>query len=414
MQRKTEIKQLTENFVAIALTQIISYVIPLISLPYLARVLGAEKFGLVYWAQSLITYFCIITDFGFGLSAVKEISIHRNDHDKINQIFSSILFVKLCLIFICFIILTVLIIFIPKFNNEMLLFYLTFFMVIGNAIYPMWFFQGIEHMKYITFLNILSKSIFLGLIFIFIHSPKDYNIVAFLNSMGFFVSGLIGICIACRKFKLKIIIPSKENVLYQFKYSSEFFMSRIAVAGFTNTNAFVLGLIANPISVAYYTAAEKIYNSMLSLSYPITQTLYPYISKFKDIRRYKKIFYPSIIFLICMCIFMFFCSKIFIQIFYGLELLPAYKILRFFCFTVFFTFVSSLVGYPLLAAMGYSKATNFSIVLGSIVHIIGLSILYAINHLNIYTIAFMTVVAAFVSMFYKIHAISKYSLWNEE
>ena len=134
MQRKTEIKQLTENFVAIALTQIISYVIPLISLPYLARVLGAEKFGLVYWAQSLITYFCIITDFGFGLSAVKEISIHRNDHDKINQIFSSILFVKLCLIFICFIILTVLIIFIPKFNNEMLLFYLTFFMVIGNAI----------------------------------------------------------------------------------------------------------------------------------------------------------------------------------------------------------------------------------------------------------------------------------------
>ena len=144
---KTQIsdkKKLIENTIAIALTQIITYVIPLVSLPYLSRVLGVEKFGLVYWAQSFIIYFSIFTEFGFNLSAVREIALYKDNPQKISNIFNAVMVVKFFLIIISFLILLLLIGIFPKFKNEALLFILTFFMVIGNAIYPIWYFQGIQ------------------------------------------------------------------------------------------------------------------------------------------------------------------------------------------------------------------------------------------------------------------------------
>ena len=414
MKNKSEKRVLTENFISVALTQIISYIISLISLPYLSRVLGAEKFGLVFWAQAFMLYFFIITDYGFGLSAVKEISVNRDNKDKINQIFSSIMIVKLCLILLCFIIVSGFVLVIPKFHNEWLLFYMTFFMVIGNAIYPIWYFQGIEHMKYITAMNILAKSIFLLLIFIFIKHQTDYIFVALLNSLGFMISGLLGIYIACKRFGLKLIIPHKEEIIHQFKSSSEFFISRIAVAGYTNTNAFVLGLISNPVMVAYYVSAEKIYNALQGLAGPVSSVLYPYIARNKDIAKYKRLFYPSITVLILLSFLVFIFAKYFILIFFGQELLPAYKVLRIFCITVCLSFTNALIGYPLLAAMGYQKIPNLSVIIAGVFHVIGLFILFEFNKINIYTIAGMTVFAEFMSVSYRILGIKKYKLFSKE
>lgn len=410
---KGDNRVLTENFISLALTQAISYIIPLISLPYLARVLSAEKFGLVFWAQATIQYFIILTDFGFGLSAVREISIYRDDRDKINQIFNSIMIVKICLILLSFIILNLFIFLVPKFYNEWLLFYLTFFMVIGNALYPVWFFQGIEHMKYITFLNILAKSLFLILIFIFIKQPSDYVLVAILNSLGAITAGIIGIYIANKRFGLKLLIPNKEEIIHQFKYSSEFFMSRIASVGYTNTNAFILGLVSNPLMVAYYTAAEKIYVAMFGLTAPFSQALYPFVAKKQDIRKYKQIFFSAVIFVILMSSFMFIFSKLTITLFYGSKLIPAYKILRIFCFTVLFSFISAMIGYPLLAAMGHTKEANFSIVFASVIHILILLFLMVFGKINIYILAYLTILAEALIVIYRVYYIKKYNLWSE-
>ena len=222
MAEKNSKRVLFENTIAIALTQIVSYVMPLISLPYLSRVLGVEKFGLVFWAQACIQYFIMITDYGFNFSAVREISIERDNKEKVSEIFASVMGVKFCLVLICFILLTILVFTIPKFRAEWLLFYLTFFMVIGYAMYPVWYFQGIEHMKYVTFLKIVSQSIFLALIFILIKSPSDYQFVAILNSMGFLISGLIGIFIAVKRFGLKLKMPDFSGIKYQFKQLLKF------------------------------------------------------------------------------------------------------------------------------------------------------------------------------------------------
>lgn len=410
--QKSDKKVLFENVIAIALTQIVSYIMPLISLPYLSRVLGVEKFGLVFWAQACVQYFIMITEYGFNYSAVREISINRENKDKISDIFASVMGVKVCLVFICFIILTILVFAFPKFRSEWLLFYLTFFMVIGYTMYPIWYFQGIEHMKYVTFMKIVSQSIFLALIFMLIKSPADYQFVAILNSLGFIISGIIAIIIAVRRFGLKLKLPDFSGVKYQFKHSFEFFFANISNTLYTNTNSFCLGLIANPVLVGYYVAAEKIYNAVHMLTAPIGTALYPYIAKVKNVSMYKKVFYPSLLGIVIICIFVFIFAPQIITIFYGAEMLNAYKTLRIFCITVFFSSISGLIGYPLVAAMGYSKIVNISIPIAALIHITFMGILYLNKILNITTLAYLTILPYVIMLAIRIYGVIKYKLWN--
>lgn len=409
---KNEKKTLLENFLSLGALQIVSYVIPLINLPYLSRVLGVERFGIVFFAFAFMAYFIMLTDYGFGLSATREIAINRHNKNNLSNIFSAVTFIKLCLLLVSFLILCVMIIFIPKLHENWLVFLLSFLMVVGNAIYPVWFFQGMERMKYITFLNILSKTIFLVLIFIFVKKSDDYIIVPLLNSLGFLVSGAIGMYFAIKELGAKLYLPKWQAIKKQFKYSSEFFLSRISVSAYTNTNSFCLGLIGSSIMVGYYVAAEKIYLAINGLCNPLNGALYPFVAKNKDIKTFKKIFYIAIIMNLFVCAFMFIFAKPIITIFYGSEMVNAYKVFRIFCVIASFDIPSILVGYPLLGAMGHSDVANNSVILASIVHIFGLTLLYFTCHMNIYSIALMVLVTESVVFLMRFGAIWKYKLWK--
>lgn len=382
-------KRLFENFLSLGALQAISYIIPLITLPYLSRVLSVEKFGLVFFAFAFIQYFMIITDFGFDLSATREIAINRHNQNNLSNIFNSVMIIKFLLLIFCFILLCCLSIFIPKLHENSCIFFLTFIMVIGNVLYPTWFFQGMEHMKYITFLNILSKTTFLILIFIFIKQQSDYVIVPLLNSMGFLVSGILGFIIAVKRFNIKLYIPKISSIQKQFKYSSEFFISRVSASIYTNTNTFFLGVIGSNLMVGYYVAAEKIYQGINALKSPLCSALYPYVAKNRDVKLYRKIFIVSMIIITIILFTIFVFSKNIITIFYGSDMVNAYKVLKIFCFVALINIPSVLLGYPLLGAFGYTKEANMSVIVSSILHILGLFILYLINLLNIYSVAYM-------------------------
>lgn len=408
-----EKKTLLENFISLGALQIISYVIPLISLPYLSRVLGVEKFGLVFFAFSFMAYFIILTDYGFGLSATREIAVNRHNKNNLSNIFNSVIIIKIVLLLVCFVILTLACWFVPKLRTDWLVFQLSFLMVVGNAIYPVWFFQGMERMKYITFLNILSKTIFLVLIFIFVKQESDYIIVPLLNSMGFLVSGVLGFVFAIKEFKIKFYIPKLNSIIKQFKYSSEFFLSRVSVSAYTNTNTFCLGLIGSNIMVGYYVAAEKIYQAITGIQAPLSGAIYPFVAKNRDIKTYKKWFKIAVIINLLVCIFVFILAKWIITIFYGIDMTEAYKILRIFCIIALITFPSILLGYPLLGALGHTKEANGSVIIGSLIHAIGLITLYTLNKMNIYTIACMVLITESVVFAIRAYSTYKYKLLKE-
>lgn len=410
---KGEKKTLLENFLSLGALQIVSYIIPLINLPYLSRVLGVERFGIVFFAFAFMQYFIMLTDYGFGLSAVREIAVNRHNKNNLSNIFSAVTFIKFGLLFISFLILCIMIIFIPKLHQNWLVFLLSFLMVVGNAIYPVWFFQGMEKMKYITFLNILSKTIFLVSIFIFVKQSDDYIIVPLLNSLGFLVSGAIGMYFAIKELGAKLYLPKWQAIKKQFKYSSEFFLSRVSVSAYTNTNAFCLGLIGSNIMVGYYVAAEKIYNAINGIQAPLGQALYPFVAKNRDIKTFKKWFFIAILCNLSICTFVFIFAKQFITIFYGENMLFAYKILKIFSFISLIVFPSMLIGYPLIGALGHTKEANGSVIIGSIIHVIGLFILFIIGKMNVYSIAFMVLITESIVFCIRAYSVLKYKLLEE-
>ena len=407
---KNKDKKLLENFLSLNVLQIISYIFPLITLPYISRVLGADKFGLVFFAYSLAQYFITFTDFGFLNSASIEVSINRDNKEKLSDIFSSILYLKLILLIISFFVLTVMIFSVDKFKSEWFVFYLTFFMVIGNAIFPSWFFQGIEQMKYITVLNTLAKLISLILIFVFIKKTSDYIYMPILNSFGFIVSGILGIYIAITKYGVRIKFPNIKDLVHQFKYSLSFALAQLFNTFSTNTNTFFLGLISSNNVVAYYVAAEKIYYALFMLSGPINLTMTPYMAKNRNISLYKKVFIITTILTFIITSIMFFFSKEIITIFYGQEMYEAHKLLKLFAILIVVIFYSMYIGLPLLGAFNYTKQLNLSTIIGATCHIFGLFFIYYLKQLTPNNIIICAIISTSITLLIRVFYITKYKL----
>ena len=272
-------KRLITNFLSLASVQGMNFVLPLITLPYLLLVLGPAKFGLYSFAQALIQYFIIFTDYGFNFVATKDIALAKDNKKKISIIYSSVLFVKVLLLLICFIVLMVLILFVPKFQTNSLVYLFTFGMAIGNVIFPIWFFQGIEQMKIISILNVISKTIFTIGIFLFVKDGSQFLLVPIFNSLGAIIIGFISLYIVYRRYDIRFTIPKKSDVIHQLKEGWPIFVSNIMTSIYTISNTFILGFIASDKVVGYYSSAEKVVRAVASIISPIVQTIYPYLSK---------------------------------------------------------------------------------------------------------------------------------------
>jgi polysaccharide transporter, PST family len=272
-------KRLISNFFSLSSVEIANYIFPLITLPYLVRVLGPEKFGLVAFAQAFVQYFVLLTDYGFNLSATRNISIHRGDLEKLSRIFSSVLLIKFCLMLLSLVILSSLVFSIPKFRPDWVLYYCCFGSVIGNILFPIWLFQGMERMKFIAVLNLIAKTIFLIAIFIFVKKQADYFYVPLLFAIGGIIAGVLSIAIAVQRFHIRLRPVLSADMTHELKEGWHIFISTAAISLYTTSNTFILGLLTNNTIVGYYSAAEKVIKSSQRLLNPISQTIYPYISK---------------------------------------------------------------------------------------------------------------------------------------
>jgi PST family polysaccharide transporter len=272
-------KRLFENFLSLSVLQAASYILPLITIPYLVRILGPEKFGLIAFSQAFVGYFRILTDYGFNLSATREISINRDDKNKVSEIFSSVMIIKFSLLLISLVLMSVVVFSFEKFRQDWLIYYFTFGIVAGQTLFPVWLFQGMERMKYIAFLNILSRLVFTVAIFVLIRHASDYLYVPLLNSLGAIIAGLLAMWVVFRDFKVEVKIPKLEKLKIRLKDGWYLFISQINIALFNNTNIVILGLLTNNTIVGYYSSAEKLIRAIMSIQIPVINSIYPYMAK---------------------------------------------------------------------------------------------------------------------------------------
>lgn len=277
--KDTENRVLLSNFFSLSVLQVASHLFPLITFPYLVRVLGVELFGVLAVATAVIAYFQILTDYGFDLSATKEVSIYRDDSVKIVEIFSSIMIIKSMLVVLSLIILTVLVFSIERFSQNWEVYYFTFGVVIGQVLFPIWFFQGMEKMKYITMLTITSKFIFTLSIFIFVQEQNDFIWVPLLNATGAITAGLISLYIIKKNFKVKFVWQSASTIKHYFQGGWDIFVQRFYVNLYGSTSVIILGLLTNNMVVGYYAIAEKIVGIFSEFFSVVSTVYYPYFAK---------------------------------------------------------------------------------------------------------------------------------------
>ena len=136
-------------------------------------------------------------------------------------------------------------------------------------------------MKYITIIDIFSKSLYTIAIFIFIDSESDYILVPLVSGAGYLIGTLLSLYYIFYRFKFSFLLTSYRNIRATFIDSSMFFLSRVSVSLYTTSNIFVLGLVSTTTMVGYYAVAEKLYTVIRHMYQPVVQVVYPYISKQK-------------------------------------------------------------------------------------------------------------------------------------
>ena len=400
------------NFISLVLLQGVNYLLPLLSFPFLFRILGVERYGLVTFGYALMQYFVMFTDFGFNLSATKYISQHRNNLRAINAYLNSAMIGRVVLCFISFIVLLVLISTFDKFRSESSLYILFFGIIIGNVMFPMWFFQGMENMKYITIFNIVAKSLSFIPFFIFIRGPEDYLYVPICYSVGFILAGLVSLCIVYYKMGMRWYITPASQIKCALKDSSTYFLSRASTSLFTTSNSFLLGLVCGNTAVGYYSAAEKLYQAYNQLLSPFTGVLFPHIAKSRDVAFFKKVFYRIAVLNILSVGLVLMLASYVLQIVYGTSDANILQIFRTLICACFVTMPSMLMGYPFLAAMGHPLFTNWTVICTSVLHITGLFILYLLHSLTPVNVAMMVVFSETLLISFRIWGIKRFQLFK--
>ena len=267
--------------------------------------------------------------------------------------------------------------FIPKFNEDSYVYILTFGMVIGYMLFPTWLFQGLEYMRYTSILNIIGKIVFTVLIFIFIHDTTDYMLVPLINSLGYILVGILGIYIALTKFNIKITIPSIRDIKYHLREGWYVFISTIAINMYTTTNTFLLGLFTNNTLVGYYSIAEKIILAVNGLLNPISQALYPFISrtvktddKTRSIEFIRKITKIMTLVGIVLSAGLFIFAKPIILLLFGQSYVNSVIILQIISIVPLAVSLSTVFGVETMLTFNYKKAFTSIVMIGGIIDIV--------------------------------------------
>lgn len=400
------------NFFFLVLLQGVNYLLPLLSFPYLFRVLGVEKWGLVSFGYALIQYFVMLTDFGFNLSGTKFISENRNNTETINRYLNAAMLGRFLLSLLSLMILMILTISFSRFRDESVFYILYFGIVLGNVMFPMWFFQGMETMKYMTLFNILSKALSIIPFFLFVHKPEDYILVPVFYSFGFLIAGFISLFLIYKKMGMKWFIPKVEEIKSALLDSSTYFLSRLSTSLFTTSNSFIIGIFLGNTAVGYYSAAEKLYQAYNQLLLPFSGVLFPHIAKSKNTVFFKKV-YRIISYSNILCVIIAIAlSGYIIQIVYGEVVPESLSVFRTLLLACFATIPGMLLGYPFLAAMGHPKFTNLTLMIISFVHISGLFILAIFDVLNITSVAGMVVFSEALLFLIRRGGVHKFGLFK--
>ena len=264
-----------KNFIFSSFLTTANYIFPLLTYPYVSRVLGVENIGICNFVDSIVQYFIMFSMLGTVTVGIRAIAQNRGNQQTLDKAFNSVFFlnsISTAIVLVGFILFYL---FTPKVHAYFYLMIFGAFKIVFNYLQIEWFYRGIEDFKYITLRTLTVKIAYVISIFLFIRESSDYPLYYLLSVLMIVANALINV-----RHAKNYIHFSPRNVELR-KYLKPFFILGIDLfcgAIYTTLNVAYLGFVTDSVQVGYYTTATKLYYICLSLYTAFTGVMIPRMS----------------------------------------------------------------------------------------------------------------------------------------
>ena len=279
IRKNRDAKTLAGNFMWLSLLQVAGYVFPLITLPYLARVIGVDGFGKIAFAMAVMVWIQTIADWGFNFTATRDVAQNREHPERVAQIFSDVLWARCLLMILSLVVLLLLIVCFETFRENWAVLLVSFLMIPGHILFPDWFFQAIERMKYITLLNLLMKVVFTVAVFLFIKEREDYLLQPLFTSLGYVISGIIALYVILVKWHYRLQRPNFKQAVSQIKSSTDVFINNLFPNLYNSLSTMLLGFWGGTVPIGILDGGNKFVQVGNQILQMFSRVFYPFLSR---------------------------------------------------------------------------------------------------------------------------------------
>jgi polysaccharide biosynthesis protein len=342
-------KKIAENYFFMTLLLVLNSFFGLLIYPYLIRTLGAESYGVYIFASTVVNYFICFIGFGFDMYGVRLIAENPFSIKKKSNVLSIIFTTKLYLEIVS-IILAVLVSFVfPILRTYFWVYIVCFANTLLNVFFPTWYFQGVQKMRVVSYIQLIFKLLSLPFIFIFIKKPDDILLFAIIMTASSLLGALYAFIHLLVFEKLKIsLVPIKHTLVY-IKESQYFFYTNFLNMMKIQTINLIIGTRYSMTDLALYDLANRIVSIPLMLITNINSALFPKVVSNFNVPLIKKILMTERIIGILAVLTVVIFGKIAIQILGGEAMEGSYWIAVILSFTIFaFLQTSCYIGLILI------------------------------------------------------------------
>lgn len=368
-------KRLRGNIVSLFILQGANYALPLLVIPYLVRVLGPEYYGRIAFAQAFITYFMVLTDYGFNLSATRAIAQVRDDKQAVSRIASAVMLVKMGIMAAGFVIMLGLVFVVPEWRNDWALYAWVYLMVVGSVLFPVWLFQGLEKMRHITFFTIISRLLLLLAILLFVKETSDYHLAAALQAGSMALAGVMSLAFLPRIISVHWHWPGWKELHHVARNGWHVFLASFGGSIYNNSNVFFLGIVASSTVVGYFAAADKLIKAVQNLIVPVSQAVYPHVANLmKDSQDKAVAFVRKLLFLFLSGSFVTSLSLLVFSAFitdivFGENFEPTAEIIMALSFMPLLIALNNISGAQVLVQFRLGRLLSASILIPAVFHV---------------------------------------------
>lgn len=368
-------KSLTKNGAWYLIYNVLNILFPFLTGIYVARVLLPATIGIVAAAQNFATYFVILAFLGIPTYGMREISKIRDDKEKLNKLYSELFLINLISTVIFSLTYYIIILAIPGYHNNLLLYGLVGLAIIFNALNNTFLFDGLEEYKYISIRNIVFKIVSFVILVLFVKGEDDYLIFAMINVIGTAGNYILNIL-----YSRKIVKFSFKNLNLRQHMKSILYlvMVNLAIEIYTLVDVTMLNIFSSEEHIAFYSYASKINKMLLQIVNTFTYVLVPRIAYHYHQKQFKefndlltKALKLIVIVALPMIIGIQFVSQYLLTTLYGSAYISSAYCLNILSLTLLISPLGYLLGSRTLLVSGQEKKMIYAVFSGAIVNVIG-------------------------------------------